>query len=143
MFFFLMIRRPPRSTRTDTLFPYTTLFRSAQWVGRGTGVDGEGLARKADAVSLALALHGAHCADAFETLRRLGGREIAALAGAGLAARMLGVPARLDGLIGCAAVGPLARGNPVVVDYCIDRRRDWEGERGAVGVGSEGVRDNK
>src|SRR3546814_8436873 len=30
MFFFLMIRRPPRSTRTDTLFPYTTLFRSMQ-----------------------------------------------------------------------------------------------------------------
>src|SRR3546814_16043183 len=29
-FFFLMIRRPPRSTRTDTLFPYTTLFRSVQ-----------------------------------------------------------------------------------------------------------------
>src|SRR3546814_11629638 len=32
-FFFLIIRRPPRSTRTDTLFPYTTLFRSA------TGID--------------------------------------------------------------------------------------------------------
>src|SRR3546814_18941418 len=31
VFFFLMIRRPPRSTRTDTLFPYTTLFRSAQY----------------------------------------------------------------------------------------------------------------
>src|SRR3546814_15562574 len=32
LYFFLMIRRPPRSTRTDTLFPYTTLFRSrAQW----------------------------------------------------------------------------------------------------------------
>src|SRR3546814_5871372 len=30
-FFFLMIRRPPRSTRTDTLFPYTTLFRSKRW----------------------------------------------------------------------------------------------------------------
>src|SRR3546814_9821475 len=30
-FFFLMIRRPPRSTRTDTLFPYTTLFRSQMW----------------------------------------------------------------------------------------------------------------
>src|SRR3546814_14143628 len=28
IFFFLMLRRPPRSTRTDTLFPYTTLFRS-------------------------------------------------------------------------------------------------------------------
>src|SRR3546814_11932925 len=31
--FFLMIRRPPRSTRTDTLFPYTTLFRSGEAVG--------------------------------------------------------------------------------------------------------------
>src|SRR3546814_15100319 len=31
-FFFLMIRRPPRSTRTDTLFPYTTLFRSGKFV---------------------------------------------------------------------------------------------------------------
>src|SRR3546814_11073383 len=35
VFFFLMIRRPPRSTRTDTLFPYTTLFRSPR-PGRGT-----------------------------------------------------------------------------------------------------------
>src|SRR3546814_9704629 len=34
LFFFLMIRRPPRSTRTDTLFPYTTLFRSGRH-GRG------------------------------------------------------------------------------------------------------------
>src|SRR3546814_7918625 len=37
--FFLMIRRPPRSTRTDTLFPYTTLFRSIAerpWVGWGS-----------------------------------------------------------------------------------------------------------
>src|SRR3546814_18478723 len=33
-FFFLMIRRPPRSTRTDTLFPYTTLFRSLTEGGR-------------------------------------------------------------------------------------------------------------
>src|SRR3546814_2941661 len=31
LIFFLMIRRPPRSTRTDTLFPYTTLFRSVGW----------------------------------------------------------------------------------------------------------------
>src|SRR3546814_15083790 len=36
-FFFLMIRRPPRSTRTDTLFPYTTLFRSAVSRRRRTG----------------------------------------------------------------------------------------------------------
>src|SRR3546814_3720337 len=53
MFFFLMIRRPPRSTRTDTLFPYTTLFRSVRYgstVGDGgayrvyaNGYDREGL----------------------------------------------------------------------------------------------------
>src|SRR3546814_13422391 len=36
MIFFLMIRRPPRSTRTDTLFPYTTLFRSVE--GAATGI---------------------------------------------------------------------------------------------------------
>src|SRR3546814_3344657 len=35
LFFFLMIRRPPRSTRTDTLFPYTTLFRSTMNVLEG------------------------------------------------------------------------------------------------------------
>src|SRR3546814_5576669 len=40
-FFFLMIRRPPRSTRTDTLFPYTTLFRSVGSV-RGRAKDGCG-----------------------------------------------------------------------------------------------------
>src|SRR3546814_15506652 len=37
LFFFLMIRRPPRSTRTDTLFPYTTLFRSGD--GRGARIN--------------------------------------------------------------------------------------------------------
>src|SRR3546814_15089435 len=36
LFFFLMIRRPPRSTRTDTLFPYTTLFRSPPGTASGS-----------------------------------------------------------------------------------------------------------
>src|SRR3546814_14768451 len=39
LFFFLMIRRPPRSTRTDTLFPYTTLFRSILTVESQTPTD--------------------------------------------------------------------------------------------------------
>src|SRR3546814_14489915 len=38
LFFFLMIRRPPRSTRTDTLFPYTTLFRSRGLGGHHGGI---------------------------------------------------------------------------------------------------------
>src|SRR3546814_6129432 len=37
LFFFLMIRRPPRSTRTDTLFPYTTLFRSKDAIAERIG----------------------------------------------------------------------------------------------------------
>src|SRR3546814_14781114 len=37
--FFLMIRRPPRSTRTDTLFPYTTLFRSVWWLRLGIRIE--------------------------------------------------------------------------------------------------------
>lgn len=89
------------------------------WVGRGTGVDAQGLGRKMEAVALALARHGDACTDAFETLRRLGGREIAAMAGAVLAARSAKVPVLLDGFIGCAAVAPLARANAAITDHCL------------------------
>src|SRR3546814_17975139 len=58
-FFFLMIRRPPRSTRTDTLFPYTTLFRSItdrtlrRWRGAETLTDRrKGATRKPSAQAL-------------------------------------------------------------------------------------------
>ena len=64
------------------------------WVGRGTGVDDAGLKRKADAVRAALARHREHLGDPLEVLRRLGGREIAAMAGAILAARMQRMPVR-------------------------------------------------
>src|SRR3546814_19083309 len=47
MFFFLMIRRPPRSTRTDTLFPNTTRFRSAVAAAAG-GVAAAGAGRQAE-----------------------------------------------------------------------------------------------
>ncbi len=89
------------------------------WVGRGTGVDDAGVARKAEAVAAALALHGAHCTDAFETLRRLGGREIAAMAGAVLAARRLRVPVLLDGFIACAAAAPLLADNAAFLSHCL------------------------
>src|SRR3546814_18258909 len=45
-FFFLMIRRPPRSTRTDTLFPYTTLFRSSRGPPRRDALAGAGDRRR-------------------------------------------------------------------------------------------------
>ncbi|WP_314372456.1 nicotinate-nucleotide--dimethylbenzimidazole phosphoribosyltransferase [Sphingomonas paucimobilis] len=92
---------------------------AADWVGPGTGVDQEGLARKATAVTDGLALHHRHLNSAFEVLRRLGGREIAAMAGAVLAARMKGVPVVLDGFIGTAAVAPLALVNPGITAHCL------------------------
>src|SRR3546814_14462461 len=50
-FFFLMIRRPPRSTRTDTLFPYTTLFRSwRRWACSGSGQGGRQIGHGQDDV---------------------------------------------------------------------------------------------
>lgn len=93
--------------------------RAVSWIGRGSGVDEEGLRRKRTAVDRALGRHGAHCTTPFETLRRLGGREIAAMAGAILAARMQRVPVLLDGFICCAAILPLALSNPRFTDHCL------------------------
>lgn len=92
---------------------------AAQWCGKGTGIDSTGLARKVQAVDQALALHREHCTDPFETLRRLGGREIAAIAGAVLATRLRRVPVLLDGFIVCAAIAPLAASRPELVRHCI------------------------
>lgn len=81
----------------------------ADWVGRGTGVDDAGLARKVETVDAALALHGPALADPLEMLRRVGGRELAAIFGAVLAARLNNIPVLLDGFVATAAAAPLAR----------------------------------
>lgn len=106
---------------------------SAQdWVGRGSGVGAEALDRKARTVAQALALHGPHCTEPFETLRRLGGREIAAMAGAMLAARHARIPVLLDGFIASAALATLAAAHPAVVDHCLAAHRSAEGAHGAL-----------
>lgn len=92
---------------------------AADWCGSGSGIDGAGLSRKIAAVDQVLALQLPRCGDAFETLRRLGGREIAAIAGAILAARRLRVPVLLDGFIVCAAIAPLVAARPGLIDHCL------------------------
>ncbi len=92
---------------------------AAAWVGPGTGVDGHGVARKAAVVDRTIAFHADAPTSAFETLRRVGGREIAAIAGAILRARQLGVPALLDGFICTSAMAPLAADNPAIAAHCI------------------------
>lgn len=91
----------------------------ADWCGHGSGVDAAGLSRKIATVDQALALHREHCGDPFETLRRLGGREIAAMAGAILAARRLRIPVLLDGFIACAAIAPLIAARPALTEHCL------------------------
>lgn len=87
------------------------------WTGRGTGVDDAGLSRKAKVVAAGLALHPDR--DPLQVLRCLGGREIAAMAGAMLRARDLGKPVILDGFIACAAAAVLHAANPAALDHCI------------------------
>src|SRR3546814_18386622 len=57
VFFFLMIRRPPRSTRTDTLFPYTTLFRSIQFVTKTDAAASAGKASMSGNIDLEALCH--------------------------------------------------------------------------------------
>ena len=87
------------------------------WAGRGTGVDDEGLARKAAAVDAALARH-ADAEDPLELLRRLGGRELVAMAAAIAAARRRGVPVLIDGFVASAAALPLVRARTGALDHC-------------------------
>lgn len=89
------------------------------WVGPGTGVDAEGLKRKADAVRRAVDLHRAHLSDPLEVLRRLGGRELAAMAGAVLAARLQRIPVIIDGYVATAAAAVLKAIRPDALDHCI------------------------
>ncbi|MXU63819.1 nicotinate-nucleotide--dimethylbenzimidazole phosphoribosyltransferase [Oceanomicrobium pacificus] len=90
----------------------------ADWAGRGTGLDDAGLGRKATVVDAGLARHADAGRDGLEVLRRLGGREIAAMAGAIAAARHHRIPVLLDGFICCAAAACLAAEHQDALDHC-------------------------
>lgn len=91
----------------------------ADWVGRGTGVDDAGLARKAAAVDKALALHRDALADPLAILARLGGREVAAMLGALIAARQQNIPVIVDGFVATAAAAIAHAVNPEAIDHCL------------------------
>jgi nicotinate-nucleotide--dimethylbenzimidazole phosphoribosyltransferase len=79
----------------------------ARWAGRGTGVDDEGLSRKRSAIDRALKRHAAILHDPIAIAAAFGGRELAAILGAALAARRHNIPVLLDGFVCTAAVAPL------------------------------------
>ena len=90
-----------------------------KWTGRGTGVDDAGLKRKVVAIEAGLDRHAAVLADPLKAAAALGGRELAAIFGATLAARHRNVPVLLDGFVCTAAAAPLAKLHPAGLAHTI------------------------
>lgn len=88
-----------------------------EWTGRGTGVNDAGLANKTRAVEAGVAANPAR--DPLQVLAALGGREVAAMAGAIARAHDLRIPVILDGFICCAAAAVLAEAAPGALDHCV------------------------
>jgi nicotinate-nucleotide--dimethylbenzimidazole phosphoribosyltransferase len=99
---------------------------AGEWTGRGTGVDDAGLTNKTRVVAEGVALHKGQ-GDGVETLRRLGGRELAAMAGAIARARSLRIPVILDGFICTAAAACLAHTKQGALDHCVAGHLSAEG----------------
>lgn len=100
------------------------------WVGRGTGVDDAGLALKAQVVRDGLAANANR--DPLQVLRCLGGREIAAMAGAIASARAKRIAVILDGFICTSAALVLDRAAPGALDHCVAGHQSAEGAHGKV-----------
>ena len=92
---------------------------ASDWTGRGTGLDEAGVAHKAAVVARGVARHGPRIGDGLDALACLGGREIAAMAGAIAAARLRRIPVLLDGFICCAAAACLHAVNPRALDHAL------------------------
>jgi nicotinate-nucleotide--dimethylbenzimidazole phosphoribosyltransferase len=90
---------------------------AAAWVGRGTGVDDDGLARKREAVQESVRRI-AGITDPIEILREVGGAELAAIAAATIAARHRSIPVVLDGYVVTSSVLPLNVAVPTALDHC-------------------------
>lgn len=90
---------------------------TAAWVGRGTGIDDEGLARKRQAVQESVRRI-AGITDPLEILREVGGAEIVAITAATVAARHRSIPVVLDGYVVTSAVLPLNEIEPSILDHC-------------------------
>ena len=90
----------------------------AEWVGAGTGVDPDGMRRKRETVEAALRRHGDDLRQPVEALRRVGGRELAAIAGACAEARRRRIPVLLDGYVSTVAASVLFAIDRHALDHC-------------------------
>lgn len=92
---------------------------ASDWTGPGTGLAGDALTHKAAVVARSVAVNTADAPDGLEVLRRLGGRELAAIAGAVVGARLHRVPVVLDGYICTAAAACLQATASGALDHCV------------------------
>ena len=90
-----------------------------EWTGPGTGVAGSQLEMKTRVVAEAVKLHASALEDPLEVLRHLGGHEIAAIAGAIIAARMARAPVILDGYTTTAAAAVIGRLGDGLLDHVV------------------------
>lgn len=104
----------------------------ADWAGRGSGLDDAGLARKVAAIDRALALHAGGLDHPLSILARLGGREIAAMLGALIAARHQKVPVIIDGYVATAAAAIAHAVNPAAINHCLFAHVSAEGAHAKV-----------
>ena len=95
-------------------------------VGRGTGVDDQGLARKAEAVRRGLGVNRPDPSDPLDVLHKVGGYEIAGMAGVCLGAAARGTPVVVDGFIASAGALVAVRLAPAVSDYLFLSHRSQE-----------------
>ncbi|MCL6518002.1 nicotinate-nucleotide--dimethylbenzimidazole phosphoribosyltransferase [Alicyclobacillus sp.] len=107
------------TTAASALAAYLLDRPVAEVVGRGTGIDEERLAKKRAVIERALALHRPHIGHPMDVMARLGGLELAAMAGVCLAACEAGVPVLLDGFITTAAAAWAAAVQPAVRDVLL------------------------
>jgi nicotinate-nucleotide--dimethylbenzimidazole phosphoribosyltransferase len=105
----------PAAAIANALFGGT----ATDWVGRGTGVDDAGVQNKARVVTAGLAANPSAIENGLETLRCLGGRELAAMAGAIASARAKSMPVILDGFICTAAAACLDSAVSGSLDHCV------------------------
>lgn len=92
--------------------------QAVAWTGPGTGVSDGALQRKAAVVAAGVRRHAGAAGQPLELLRCLGGRELAAIAGAVIGARLTRQPVLLDGYVCTAAAAVLAAARPGVLDHC-------------------------
>lgn len=102
---------------------------AGDWTGRGTGVEGDALAAKTRIVADGLTRH-ADAGDGLDVLMRLGGRELAGMAGAMARARHLRIPVILDGFICTAAAACLEHTVAGALDHCVAGHQSAEGAHG-------------